>query len=211
MNMPRRFAMPLALGYLLSLVFVITAIAAPKIPKSRLSNGVYTSPGGGYAVRVPTSSEWGGRAEEVQPGPQTHGVMFTDDFGHAFYILVTDNSKTEMSLDSIATEYSIGELLREKEFVKTTRGAELRLVGINKGGCPTVVRTKKDGKWVEEKEDAVEAWSLFLQGDNIFQVTAGVPLRPTEGLAEAQAVEAAKQGLHRLLEGLAIPAPPAKR
>ena len=206
----RRWGTSFLVVFMLTGGLLSATAAAPKIPKARLSNGVYTSPEGEYSVKIPSRLWPGSRSEERQTSPQTQGVFFADDFGHLFYILLTDNSKSKLTLQGIGAEYTVGELLREKEFVETERGTELRLVGINQGGSPVVKRTKKGRKWVEEKEDLIEAWSLFLHGEHIFQVTAGTPLRPSEGRSEAETIEDAKQRLAEFLEGLDIKSPPAQ-
>jgi hypothetical protein len=45
--------------------------------------------------------------------------------------------------------------------------------GACRGESPLVTRTKQDGKWVEEPLDMVQAWSLFLHGDDVYMVCAG--------------------------------------
>lgn len=189
---------------LLACCFAPSALAAKKIPKARLAKGVYTSPGGVYSVKVPPLLEPGSWNEERQMTPESHGAYFGDDMGRGFFILLTDNRKAKLTLDSIATEYQVGEALREKVFVTTPRGTELRLTGVIKGGSPLVSRTKNEGKWVEERLDMIQAQSLFLYGENIFQVTVAATMLKGSPRTEAEVIDSAKKQLDLALEGLEL-------
>ncbi len=134
----------------------------------------YSSPDGGYTVTPPSLVKPGARLEERQISPVTHAVFFSDDFGKVYYILRTDNTKTKFTLDKVPNDFKAGDLLREKQNTTTERGKELRILGINKNGSHVVTRSKENGEWVERKNDLYEAWSLFIHGDHIYQVTAGV-------------------------------------
>jgi len=181
-----------------------SGLAAKKIPKARLAKGVYTSPGRVYSIKVPALLEPGSWNEERQTTPETQGAFFGDDMGRGFFILLTDNRGAKLTLDSIATEYQVGEGLREKAFVTTPRGTELRLAGIVKGGSPLVSRTKHDGKWVEERLDKVFAQSLFLYGENILQITMATTTLKGDTRTEPELMDDAKKRLDLALEGLEL-------
>lgn len=162
----------------------------------------YSSPDGGYTVTPPPLVKPGARFEERQISPVTHVVFFADDFGKVYYILRTDNTKTKFTLEKVPNDFKAGDLLREKQYTTTDRGKELRLLGINKKGSPVVTRTKENGKWVERKNDLYEAWSLFIHGDHIYQVTAGVTALHNE--SENVLFDQAKRNLEEFLKGLSI-------
>jgi hypothetical protein len=183
---------------LLASFLVPSVVSAERVPKSRLSKGVYTSPGGEYTVKVPELI--GAHIEERQTSLTTRGVFFADDFGKTHLILLTDNKDLKMTLDQVAADFTVGELLREKDFITTGRGRELRMAGVNRGGSPLVTHMKENGKKVEKANDLAEAWAIFLHGDYICQVTTGVT--PLEGATEAQALARAKERLESFIAGL---------
>lgn len=172
------------------------------VPSERLTSETFTSPDGGYTVTLPPLIKPGARIEERQTSPVAHGIFFADDFGKAYYILRTDNTKTKFTIEQISDDFKVGDLLREKQYTSTDRGKELRLVGINKGGSPIVSRTKEKGEWVERKNDLYEAWSIFPHGVHIYQVTAGVTSLQKE--SENVLFDRAKRNLDELLKGLSI-------
>lgn len=202
---PLRLGGSILVALLVACFITPPALAAKKIPNARLSKGVYTSVGGAYSFRVPAPSGPGSWSEERQLTPETHGVYFGDDFGRGFFILLTDNRRAKLTLDSIAAEYQVGEGLREKSFVTTARGAELRLAGVMKGESPLVARKKIAGKWVDERLDMIQAQSLFLHGQNIYQVTAVMTMLSGHPHTEAEIMDQAKERLTLALEGLEIP------
>ena len=174
-----------------------------KIPKARYSKGVYTAFDGKYTVKVPPMLEPGGHNEEQRTAERS-GVFFADDMGKAFFVLVTDNRKTAVTLDSIATEFTVGGDLKEKEFVETPRGRELRVAGIRRGESPIASQTKKDGKTVETQLDLVQATSLFLHGGDVFMVGAGVTILKDAHRTEGELIAEAKTRLNDALESMVI-------
>jgi hypothetical protein len=172
------------------------------VPSERLTRETYASPDGGYTVTLPPLIKPGARIEERQTSPVTHGSFFADDFGKAYYILRTDNTKTKFTLEQISDDFKVGEFLREKQYISADRGKELRLVGINKGGSPIVSLTKEKGEWVQRKNDLYEAWSIFIHGVHIYQVTAGVTSLQKE--SENALFDRAKRNLEEYLKGLSI-------
>jgi len=183
---------------LFSVLLVPSIATAEQVPKARLAKGIYTSPGGEYSVKVPELI--GPHIEERRISPVTTGVFFADDFGRTSYILLIDNRELKATLDDLSNEYVVGDLLREKSLTTTARGTELRLLGMNRGASPLVTRTKENGKTVERPNDLIEAWSIFLHGDHVYQAVAGVT--PIEGMSETTATERAKLALETLLGGL---------
>lgn len=180
----------------------ISASNLTNVPPERLANDTYTAPDKGYTITLPPLIKPGARIEERQTGPETQGVFFADDFGRVYYVLRTDNARQKLTLEQIADDFKVGELLREKQYTTTDRGKELRLVGINKEGSPLVSRTKEKGEWVERKNDLYEAWSIFIRGVHIYQVTAGVT--PLHGESENDMFNKARSNLEGFLKGLSI-------
>ena len=172
------------------------------VPSARLVKDTYSSPDGGYTVTIPPLIKPGARIEERQTSPVTHGVFFADDFGKVYYILRTDNTKTKFTLEQVSEDFKVGDLLRVKQYITTDRGKELRLLGIYKEGSPIVTRTKENGEWVERKNDLYEAWSLFIHGAHIYQVTAGVTAVRKE--SENALLNRAEKNLEEFLKGLTI-------
>ena len=190
----------------------ILALAAPgavagsqgksKGPGKRLVNGVYTSPDGAFTLRV---GDWmlpGSRVEEQQFGPGSQGIFVADDFGKVVAVIRTDNTQTALTLEKVAEDFTVGEMLRDKRFTTTDRGQELRLLGIIAGNSPVVTQVHEGGKKVEKKNDLYEAWSIFLHDDAIFRVTAG--LTPLLGEADSVMFERVKLRLELVLGTLAI-------
>lgn len=172
------------------------------VPSERLTRETYASPDGGYTVTLPPLIKPGARIEERQTSPETHGIFFADDFGKAYYILRTDNTKTKFTIEQISDDFKVGEFLREKQYTNTDRGKELRLVGINKGGSPVVSLTKDKGEWVERKNDLFEARTIFIHNVHIYEITAGVTSLQKE--SENVLFDRAKRNLEEFLKGLSI-------
>jgi hypothetical protein len=198
---------PIWFHFLLLLMMVgCAALPSPSVktnvPSARLAEVTYGSPDGGYTVTIPPLIKPGARIEERQTSPVTHGVFFADDFGKVYYILRTDNTKTKFTLEKVSEDFKVGDLLRVKQYITTDRGKELRLLGINKEGSPIVTRTKENEEWVERKNDLYEAWSLFIHGDHIYQVTAGVTALQKD--SENALFNRAEGNLEEFLKGLII-------
>ena len=166
----------------------------------RLKQGTYTSPDGVYMVKVPPLIN--PRVEERQLSPTIQGVFFADDLGRVYIILKTDNSKTKETLEKIANSYPPSNRLRLREIVTTSRGQEFRLLAVIEGASPLISRTEKDGRTTENKNDLVEAISIFLHEDYIFDVTAGVTALGSK--SETAVLEDAKKRLDEFLGGLTI-------
>ena len=194
------------------LLMAILVLAAPgdavggrgqsKGPGKRLANGVYTSPDGAFTLKV---GDWmlpGSRVEERQFSPGSRGVFIADDFGKVVAVILTDNTQTALTLEKVAEDFTVGEMLRDKRFATTDRGQELRLLGINAGNSPVVTQVREGGKNVEKKNDLYEAWSIFLHGNAIYRVTAG--LTPLLGEADSVMFEHVKLRLELVLGTLVI-------
>src|SRR6266446_1789771 len=170
--------------------------------RTRLNNGRYISPSGEYSVRVPPLAQPGAKMEERQVSPTVQGVFFADDFRKIWYVLRTDNRKEKLTLDKAEDHYNIGDTFRQKEFVTTSRGRELRFVAIEPGGSPLVAHTKENGRSVERKNDLITASSIFIHQDDIYPVAAA--LTPLTSESETDLMERAKKRLEEFLEGLEI-------
>ena len=143
------------------------------VPANRLIDGRYVSPDERFTLKVPRLVQPGMRIEERRLGPDTFGIFFADDFGTIYYLITTDNREHRFTMEQLAEEYSASSLI-ESVFIDTVRGRELRLTGVNEGGSPMVTRSTVDSKTVEQHNDQVEAWSLFIDGDEIYQLTAAI-------------------------------------
>ncbi len=144
------------------------------VPPNRLMDGRYVSPDGRFTLEVPRLVQSGMRVAERRTAPDTTGIFFADDFGTIYYLLRTDNREHRFTMEQLAEEYRAKDSIRESFLIETGRGRELRLAGVNEGGSPMVSRITKDGETVEKRNDQVEAWSVFIHGDELYQLTAGI-------------------------------------
>jgi hypothetical protein len=182
-------------------------LAETGIPKQRLRDGVYTSPGGEFTVNVPKwLIEPGVRAEERQTGPAAWGVFFADDLGKLFFVLWSDNTAANMTLEQITADIEVGERVRSKETVESARGPEIRVAGVEKNGSPLRGSTERDGKPTELPLDLVKASSLFLRGKLFYEVSVGVT-RLHDDQTDAMLLERAKKELEESLSGLILTNP----
>jgi len=174
------------------------------IPSSRLGSS-YASPGGEYTVQVPFLVKPGARIQEGTD-PLNQFVLFADDYGKQYRILSRDNQTGEVTFEQLESGLIIGESpfgpILEKEVVTTIRGQELRLLTVTENGSPLVSRSRVDGKTVERALDLVEAVSIFIHGDRVYTVSAGVT--PLSGQPEAADSVKAKENLETFLEGLSL-------
>ena len=176
-----------------------------KVPGKRLAKGLYTSPDGRFALRYGAWLLPGARFEEQHVITASQAVYIADDFGKAYGVICTDTIGTGITLERIAADLTVGELLKSKEFVTTGRGAELRLTALHPGGSPIASRTREVGKWVEKPNDFYEALSIFIQRGAVYRVSAGVT--PITGGSAEELLARARQQLDRVLGSLEIPAP----
>jgi len=175
-----------------------------KVPGKRLSRALYTAPDAEFTLGL---NEWllpGARAEEQQVAASTRGVIFVDDFGGAYGVMRTVDAET-LTVERIAEGFTVSDLLREKEIVTTSRGEELRLLGIDRGGSPMVIRTREGKEWSERKVDLFSAWSVFLDHGVMYRVTASVSQLEHE--SDALLFERAKRKLESMLAQLSIRPP----
>ena len=131
-------------------------------------------------------------------------MIFVDDFGGAYSVMRTVDAET-LTVERIAEGFTVSDLLREKEIVTTSRGEELRLLGIDRGGSPTVIRTREGKEWSERKADLFSAWSVFLDHGVMYRVTASVSQLQHE--SDALLFERAKRKLESMLSQLSIRPP----
>ena len=174
------------------------------VPSTRLGSS-YASPGGEYTVKVPFLVKPGARIQEGTDPPNQF-VVFADDFGTLYRILSRDNQTGEVTFEQLESGLRIGESpfgpIREKEVVTTIRGQELRFLALMEKGSPLVSRSTVDGKIVERALDLVEAVSIFIHGNRVYTVSAGVT--PLSGQSEAAASAKAKENLETFLAGLSL-------
>lgn len=137
-----------------------------KISKDRVAAGVYTSPGGEYHVKLPELVQPGARSEERQTGPSSWGVFFTDDFGHVYFILRSDNSVAKQTLEQYTADIQVGDAIRSKETIDAPLASQVRVTGVIKNGSPL------EANGVHP--DLVKASSLFLYGTDAYEVSAAV-------------------------------------
>ncbi len=163
---------------LCALAFFASACVPPAIvssvPSTRLENGIYTSPDNEFSVRIPELIQPGIRIDERQINPTTWGVLFADDFGRVYTVYKTEIRGQKPTIEEIATDFEVGELLYEKEFIETARGRELRLAGLSEGGSPLTTRSRVEGQWVETSNDLIEAWAVFLHGPTMYTFKVGI-------------------------------------
>ncbi len=196
-----------------ALAFFASACVPPSIksdvPSSRLENGIYTSPDNEFTVRIPDLIQPGLRIDERQINPATWGVFFADDFGRVYTVLKSEMRVRELTIEEIATDFEVGELLYEKEFIETARGRELRLAGLSEGGSPLITWSKVDGQWVESRNDLFEAWSVFVHGPTMYTFKVGItPLGIDRAKPDTEAIiENAKQRLEIFLGTLSLREP----
>ena len=194
------------IGILVSVILASCAVFPPSVttnvPMTRLVGNTYNSLDGKYTVTIPPLIKPGAIIQEFKESPGTNGVYFADDFGKVYHIFQTDKASNtpNFDLEKFSKEFNVGDLLREKQYITTDRGQELRLVGINKEASPLIERSKVNGKWVERRVDLYEAWSLFIHNDHYYRVRAGVTAL-TEG-SESEVLAQAKKNLEMFLWGL---------
>ena len=164
--------------YLCALVFFASACVPPAIisnvSSTRLENGIYTSPDNGFSVRIPDLIQPGYRIDERQINAVTWGVVFADDFGRVYTVYKTEIHGQKPTIEEIATDFEVGELLHEKVFIETNRGRELRLAGLSEGGSPLITRSMVEGQWVETTNDLIEAWAVFFHGPTLYTFKVGI-------------------------------------
>ncbi len=175
-------------------------VGLSNVPSSRLGSS-YASPDGEYTVKVPFLS----RGERIQEGtePPNQFVLFAD-YGGQTYLILSRDKQTD-TFEQLESDVRIGASpfgrIWEKEIVTTIRGQELRLLTLREGGSPLVSRSRVDGKTVESAMDLVEAVSIFIHGDRVYSVSAGMTLRGAEvAAASARAME----NLETFLSGLSL-------
>ncbi len=188
--------------YLACFLFAgVTLAQTSDVPSSRLGSS-YASPGGDYTVKVPSLVKPGARIQEGTD-PLNQYVLFADDFGKLYRILSRDNQTGEVTFEQLESGLRIAGPIREKEVVTTIRGQEIRLLSLMEEASPLVSQSTVDGKTVEKELDLVEAVSIFLHGNRVYTVSAGVTPWAT-GLSEAAASAKAKENLETFLAGLSL-------
>ena len=203
-----RIALFLAYFLLAGCVYSVGSLVAQtsNVPSSRLGTS-YASPGGEYTVSVPWLLKPGARIEEGTD-PPTQFVLFADNYGQLYRIQSRDNQTGEVTFEQLESGAGIGESpfgsIREKEVVRTIRGRELRLLTLIEEGSLMVSRSRVDGQTVVSVPDLVEARSIFIHGNRVYQMSAGITLGISFGGSEAAATAQAKEKLETFLAGLSL-------
>jgi hypothetical protein len=161
-----------------------TAIAAigntQKSDKALLgnfANGKYAFPGDKIRVKAPPLLEPGAKIRD-EKSTQVIQVVFTDDLGAFYRVIVLDNSGGEFKLDDVLSTF---DGLREKQMIETSRGQEIRAIDLEKEGAEiTLTSTIKDeaGKPKTEQKtpDLLTANAAFVKNTSIIHVVAGMPV-----------------------------------
>lgn len=113
-----------------------------------------------------------------------------------------DNTVDKFTVEKISDESKASELFRENRYVDSSRGKELRLVGLKKEGSPLVSQKMEGGELVTRKNDLYRAASIFLHGIYMYEVSAGVTA--SQGQSEDALYDEAKRNLDGFITGLRI-------
>ena len=182
---------------------VVLAKSEFSIPKKRLRDGVYTSPAGEFTLKIPRLITPGAKSEERQVGPGGWAVFFTDDFGHVYFVLKSDNRSPRKTIEEITSDIEVGDTVRSKVSVATSRGTEVRVAGVVKNGSPITSVSEVAGKKTEKQLDLVKVSSLFLHDDDAYEVTVGLT-RLHDDQADDDLLGKAKAELETFLSGLTL-------
>ena len=176
--------------------------------RGKVKNSVYTSIHKEYTVRVPELAYPGALVRD-ESGDEGSQVIFTDDFGAFYRVVLLEKSVLGIELDDSLVVFKH---VREKEALQTARGREWRLIDIEPEGAELSIKTlQPDGSWKERRPDLVVAASAFEHDGRLYHVVAGVAVLNTK-VPIAQSVEVAiKQAKERLDAFLAGFTPAGKK
>jgi len=157
-----------------------TARTAQKNDKPLLgnfANGKYAFPGDKIRVKAPPLLEPGAKIRD-EKSTQVIQVVFTDDLGAFYRVIVLDNSGGDFKLEDVLSTF---DGLREKQMIETSRGQEIRAIDLEKEGAEIIVTTTtKDeaGKPKTEQKtpDLLTANAAFVKNTSIIHVVAGMPV-----------------------------------
>ncbi len=135
--------------------------------KGTVANGRYTSPDGSFQVALPPLAKPGASVADRQVDAKTTQVVFKDDSGRLYSIRGYDNEDGRFSHEGFAAGVGAQEGLREKEFITTARGRELRTVRVSKGGSFIVQRRSMPGKDVSERPEHASILSPHTRSSSL--------------------------------------------
>jgi hypothetical protein len=148
--------------------------------------------------------------EDEQIGDSKYILRVRDDLGRFYSITVTKNEEPIAIPAIIAGLRSAAQLI-EKTVVTTPRGKETRLLLFKKGGSNLRSITLEGKEKVESELDLVQATSLFVFRNHIFEVSSGkTPLAqlrvpgPGKHSDKEYSYKLAKERLEQLLDGLVL-------
>lgn len=166
-----------------------------------LANGKYAFPGDKIKVKSPPLLEPGAKIRD-EKGEDVIQVVFTDDLGAFYRVIVLDNSRGEYKLDDVLNTF---EGIREKQTLDTSRGHEIRVIDVEKEGAEITVTTMtKDeagkSKTVQKTPDLLTANAAFEKNTSLIHVVAGIPI--LDAAKVETLVATVKERLDKFLAGI---------
>jgi tetratricopeptide (TPR) repeat protein len=173
--------------------------------KGTVADGRYSSSQGGFTIRIPALLKPGARVRDETDDDMTGWqVILTDDLGAFYRIISLDKAKGNFSAEGVLKMYPEA---REKGFVETSRGRELRFVDVEKEGAELTVSTmtkSKDGKmeWEKRRPDLATANAVFEAKGRVYHIVAGVTAIQSDDTDRA--ISRAREKLDSFLSGLVL-------
>lgn len=182
-----------------------TAQTSEKKLLGNLANGKYSFPGDKVTVKAPPLLEPGAKIRDEKSAAVIQ-VIFTDDLGTFYRVIVLDNSRGEYNLDDVLNTF---DGIREKQMVETSRGRELRVIDVEKEGAEISVTTMtrdEAGKSKVEKRipDLLTANAAFVGNGLIIHVVAGMPI--FDAAKVETLITTVKERLDKFLAGVEVSA-----
>ena len=171
--------------------------------KGKVKDGVYTSVNRDYSVHVP-ELVYPGAFVRDEGGDGVSQVIFTDDFGAFYRIVMLDKAELGIGLDDSLVVFKH---LREKEVVQTARGKEWRLIDVEPEGAELSIKTlQPDASWKERRPDLVIAAAVFEHSGHVYHVIAGTSVLGLKPFVQTEesATTISKQRLDTFLAGLSL-------
>lgn len=211
MSMSKVYALATCLIMLIGSAFLSpTTVAAVWVAQKsdkpllgNLAKGKYSFPGDKIRVKAPLLLEPGAKIRDEKSNSVIQ-VVFTDDLGTFYRVIVLDNSGGEFKLEDVLSTF---DGLREKQMIETSRGQEIRAIDLEKEGAEITVTTMtKDeaGKSKTEKKtpDLLTANAAFVKSTSIIHVVAGMPVFDPAKVETLTAT--VKERLDKFLAGLEL-------
>ncbi|MBX7219793.1 MAG: hypothetical protein K1Y36_07595 [Blastocatellia bacterium] len=173
----------------------------------KLAKGTYTFPDGKIKVKVPPLLEPGAKVRDEKVEVLTQ-VIFTDDLGTFYRVVVVNNVPPVTTLDRIQGVFKNPQSKKE---IMTARGREVHLIDLEPEGAEIRVTSfikDHNNQFVSSTmtPDLLTANVLFETDHAIIHVIAGIPL--FQDAAVENKTDLVKEKLKRFLEGVEVlPAP----